>query len=78
MNRSLRPYDETPVVSRGFGVSVETAGIEPAQGSPRDGFGGNMGFAGTLARVERAFADRLASEREMGEGGLRLVGGKSA
>lgn len=31
-----------------------------------------------LGRIERAFADRLASEREMGEGGLRLVGGNSA
>lgn len=30
------------------------------------------------ARIERAFADRLASERAMGEGGLRLVGGNSA
>jgi integrase len=39
---------------------------------------GHRDRARTLARIERAFADRLASEREMGESGLRLVGGNSA
>jgi hypothetical protein len=39
---------------------------------------GHRDRARTLARIERAFADQVAREREAGSGGLRIVEGGSA